>query len=234
MKILYINSDDLENNKYVLDNAIEGRYKLVSFIFTNNIFNINDTNNKIYFNENGNNKEAQLTNGYYDISTIKDNIVDSMNNVADGSITGAIDTNTNKITITNTLNFYFTFGTNTNNSARKILGYENSDGTNATSQTSSNPIDLNTLKHIWINIDENKEKNVIGTNYFASTFFINGLGDFGEVVRYINNDNFNQYITLNREKSLEIKIHDDDYNTINLNSNYVMILKSIDSITQMS
>ena len=54
---------------------------------------------------------------------------------------------------------------------------------------------------------------------------INGNGGFGEIMRYIDNDNFHQYINLKNTKQLNITIHDKNENIINLNSEYCLILK---------
>ena len=223
MSFLQLHGDS--SNKFVLDEALSGKYKLVSFVFTNNVYNVNDINNKIYFTENGNNLTATLTNGYYDSTDFVTHLSNVLNNAASGTITVSINSNTNKLTITDTLNIYFTFGTNTNNSARKLLGFNESDGTANTTQTSDKPIDLNTYKGIWLDIYENYDKRMYGIDYFNTSMYINGEGSFGEIVRYKNNDNFDQYIQLNNTKHIEIKFHDRNHNDINLNSEYEIIFQ---------
>ena len=228
MKLLYLNSKNSSNNVFKLDNPIKGEFKLVSFCFTNNIFNVNDTNNKIYMNETGNDLIATLTNGYYDLTDFKTNAQTAMNSQLGGTLTIINDSNTNKFTFTNTNNFYFTFGTNTSNSARKLLGFNAIDGTNNTSQSSDYPIDLNTYKNIFVDISQNNDKNIDGINFFNTSLIINGIGNFSENVRYIPNDNFDQCIKLSQwSKQIEIKIHDANNNDINLNSEYELILKKI-------
>ena len=225
MSILYLNSKNARNSIHYLDEAVVGKYKLLSFCYTNNLFNVNDNNNKIYLNENGSNKIGTLTNGFYDLDQLMLNITTALNLVCSGTVATTLDSTTNKYTITNTLNYYFTFETNTDNSARKLLGMNASDGTNNTSQTSSVPVDVNTYKEIFMNIVENDCKNVCGVNYFNTSLVINGSGLFGEMMRYINVDNFDQYLKIKNTKSLEVKFHDVDENIINLNSDYSIILK---------
>ena len=227
MSILYLYSSNARDNTYYLNEAIKGKYKLLSFCFTNNIFNVNDTNNKIPFNENGVDLVATLTNGYNDINDLKDNISSALNNVASGTLSVAVDTKTNKFTIANGLAFYFTFGTNTSNSSRILLGFNESDGSNSIGQTSDNPSDLNTYKNVFIDIADNNKKEVFGVNYFNSSLIVNGLGGFGEIFRYVDSDNFNQIIDFKNTKSFEIKFHDDSNNTIDLNSEYCIILKKV-------
>ena len=224
---LYLDSDKAINNKFTLDKTISGRWKLTSFTFTNNIFNVNDTNNKIYFNENGIDKVATLTNGFNASNQLKTNISTAMNDQAVGTVTVTYDDATGKYSFSNTLNFYFTFSSNTLNSARKLLGMNESDGTNSTSQTSENPIDLNTYKNIFININENDDRCIVGTNYFNSSLIINGVGTFGELVKYIYKDYTEQYVKFKNTKHIEIKIHDNNENDINLNSNYSIIFEQV-------
>jgi hypothetical protein len=226
MSKLYLHSDNARNNIHYLDENINGRYKLLSLVFTNHMYNITDNNNKIYLNENGSNITATLTNGYFDINDLKTNITTALNAVCSGTISLTVDDNTNKYTFTNdTYNFYFKFGTNTTNSARKLLGYSETDGSNSSSQTSSNPIDLNTNKNIFLHIQENNRMDICGENYFSTSLIINGTGGFGEIFRYINDDNFCQYVDIKNTKMLQIKIHDIDYNSININSEYILILE---------
>lgn len=222
---LLIHSKDLTNNRLKLDNIIQGHYQLSSFTFTNNIFNITDNNNKIYFTENSVPLTATLTNGFFDTSSITSNLSTALNASASGTITCSLDTNTNKLTISNAShNFYFTFATNTSNSARKLLGFNQTDGTDASSQTSDNPIDLNTHKSFFVNITENNDKNIDAPSFFNTTFMIQASGSFGEVSRYIKNDNMNQYVKFKNVKHLSFRIHDDNNNDIDLNSDWLMVL----------
>ena len=225
MRYLYLDSNKSNNNKFTLDDRISGEYKLTSFYFTNNVYNVNDNNNKIPFIENNISYTATLTNGYYDSSDFVSHLSTILNNEAIGTITITLDENTRKLTITDTLNIHFTFGSNTNNSGNKLMGFNETDGTANTTQVSENAIDLNSCKNIFINISENDDKNIIGTEYFDSSLIITGLGEFGEMVRYIDNDNFDQYIKMRNTKYLELNFHDSNNNEISLNSEYILILK---------
>ena len=226
MDILVLHSNNARNNVHYLDDAIVGKYKLLSFSFTNNIYNVTDYNNKIYINENGIDYTVTLDNGYYDTTDFVSHLSSKLDSSCAGTITVSLNTNTNKLTITNTLNFYFTFGTNTINSARRLMGFNASDNLiYSLSKTSDIPIDLNTCKNVFVNIVENNNKNVHGVKYFSSSLVINGVGNFGELVRYIDRDNFDQYINLKNTKSLKITTHDIDENDIELNSEYTIIFK---------
>ena len=227
--LLLIDSNDLNaNNELKFDNKIKGEYELESFVFTNNIYNVDDNNNKVYFNENTSDLTATLTNGYYDETDFRTHLQTQMNAVASGTITITLDSNTNKLTISNdTHNFYFTFATNTSNSARKLLGINATDGTNGMTQTSDNPIDLNTHKCFFVNIQENENKNVDAPSYFNTSFMIQSSGAFSETARYIRNDNFRQVAKFRNEKKITFKIHDKSNNVLNLNSEWFMLLSQI-------
>ena len=226
---LYLNSVDSSNNKYKLDDAIEGEWKLISFAFTNNIYNVNDTNNKIYFTEETEHDEndytATLTNGINDPNDLKSNIETAMNNETNETITVTYDDKTKKFTITSTETFYFKFGTNKSNSANKLIGMNAIHRNGATSHTSDTSIDLNPYKEIFINIEENNDRNVFGVEYFNSSLIVCECGSSGDIVRYNYRDNSEQRVKLKRTKDITIRIHDSKNQEINLNSEYSIVLE---------
>ena len=226
-KLLFLDSEKATNNIFILDKMISGVYKLVSFTYTNNIYNVTDNNNKIYWNENGSNLITTLDNGYYDSSDFTSHLLSKLGTDGSGTINVSLDSNTRKFTITNSLNFYFSFGSNTSNSARKLLGFNAEDGSNGTSQTSNNPIDINTCKSVFITIEQDDHRLVEGIDFFNSSLVISGSSDFGETFRYIDIDNFSQYVKFRKTKKLKVTFHDTSNNNINLNSEYQIILKKI-------
>ena len=226
-KLLILDSNKASNDIFVLDKKISGVYKLVSFMYTNNIYNVTDSNNKIHWNENGSNLTTTLTNGYYDSSDFVSHLLSKLQASGSGNINVSLDSNSRKLTITNTLNFYFTFGSNTSNSAKRLLGFEAQDGSNNTTQISSSPIDLNTCKSVFVKMDQDDLRLVEGIEFFNSSLFISGSSDFGETFRYVDVDNFNQYVKFKPTKKLKISFHDISNNTINLNSEYQIILKKM-------
>ena len=155
-KLLILDSNKISNNAFKLDKWIEGRYKLVSFICTNNIYNVTDNNNKIYWREEVTDITTTLTNGYYDENDFISHVSTQMNNDApSGTLSVSLDNNTRKLTITDTQSFRFKFGTNTSNSARFLLGFNEQDSSSIeTTQTSDNVINLNTCKNIFIRIKQ--------------------------------------------------------------------------------
>jgi hypothetical protein len=226
-KLLFLDSEKSSNNIFTLDKRISGEYRLVSFIYTNNIYNVTDNNNKIYWNENGSNLITTLVNGYYDSSDFTSHCSTQLNSDASGTVTVSLDSNTKKYTITDTLNFYLTFGSNTGNSARKLLGFAETDGINNTTQTSSTAIDLNTCKSVFVTIEQDDHRLVEGIDFFNSSLMISGVADFGEAFRYIDVDNFCQFVKFRQTKKLSLTFHDTSNNSINLNSEYQIIFKKM-------
>ena len=227
MKLLFLDSNKATNDVFTLDNKIRGTYQLLSFTSTNNTYNVSDNNNKIYWNENGTDKTTTLTNGYYNTFDFGTHLSTQLNNSSVGTVTVTLDDNTGKLTITDTLNFYFKFGTNTMFSARMLLGFDAVDGTNASTQTSDNVIDLNSCKNIFISISQDNNHNIRGIDFFDSSFVINSSVDFGETLRYINRDNFDQFVRFRDTKNLTVSFHDSNNNSIDLNSEYQIILKKV-------
>lgn len=113
-------------------------------------YNINSTNNLIYFNG----FIATMTPGIYDYTSILAEIKSSMEATAyAGTITAIYDNETDKFTITGTIAYSFEWS-NTTNSAAYILGFPNSDTISALSQTSVNIPNLSLPPCFAINIDE--------------------------------------------------------------------------------
>ena len=228
MDKLYLHSSNATNNIHNLDKRISGKYKLLSFSCTNNMFNVHGNNNIVFLNENGVNRSFSITPGYYDITDLKSQLTTSLNAVCAGTITVTLDDKTNKFTFANdTHDFYFKFGTNTNKSARYLVGMNAVDGENDGSHTSDNPVDLNTYQNFFIDIAEDNNKDMQGVKYFQTSFYINGSGAFGEALRYLSIDNFDQYVSFDNTKQLKIKIHDLNENEIDLNSDYSIILEKM-------
>ncbi len=113
-------------------------------------------------------------------------------------------------------NFGFQFATNTTASARKIIGYNLADKTEATSSTSDNVIDLNPIKSIYIDFQADVRKDIEFSNNVVS-LAINDTSDFGSIVRYKLNENYHQKLKFHYEKEVKFRFYDQDFNNINLN-----------------
>ena len=224
---LCLDSETSTNNSYQLDKPINGTWKLISFNMTNNMFNVNDTNNKIYFSEGANERVCSLNNGFYDINTLKDELTTEMNNVSSGLISITVDDNARKYTFTNTTNFGFTFETNTSNSGRRLIGKNAVDDIQNSSQTSDKSVDLNKHKQFYIRISQDDNNDIFSTSYFNTSLVINGNGSFGDLYTFTAIDNYNQYVKFKHTKRLDIQFHDINNNTLDLNSDYTIILEKL-------
>ena len=147
-----------------------GVYKLHHALFFNSFYNINETNNKIYFSESaGPVLTATLQNGYYDSSTIAANIDTQMQAVAVNTYTVTLSTTTNKLTITpNTGTLKFWFGTYTDNSAKNVLGFIG-DTASSSSLTSDNPINLTDTLSLNVRLEGHGIQNYLQDN--SSNFY---------------------------------------------------------------
>ena len=224
---LILHSENSTNNVFTLDHPISGTWKFLCFNMTNNIFNVTDYNNKIYLTEGASNLECTLTNGFYDINDLKSELTTQLNNVATGTFTVTVDSNSRKYTFTSTSNFGFTFGTNTTNSARKLIGMNETDDSQSLSHVSDNAIDLNKFKNIFINILQDNNNDIFSNEYFSSSLIICGTGSFGDLYSYVSDDNFHQYVRFRHTKKLEFKFHDINNNNVDLNSDYTILLEKL-------
>ena len=152
----------------------------------------------------------------------------TLNDALSDTVSVSFDDNTNKFTINDTLPIYFTFGSNTINSARKLLGFNETDGSpSLTTQTSDVAVDLNQCENIFITIKQDDNRNIEGIDFFNCSLIVNGVSNFGDILRYVNVDNFTQTLKLKSTKTLNVSFHDASNNTINLNSEYQIILRKV-------
>ena len=127
-----------------------------------------------------------------------------------------LDSNTYKYNISSTCNFGFQFASNTTSSARKLIGYSAADKTESTSSTSDNVIDLNPIKCVYIYFQPDIRKDVEFSNNTFS-LAINDKSDFGSIIQYKLNENYNQKLKFQYEKEVKFKLYDQDFDNINLN-----------------
>ena len=207
----------------------EGTYKLVSATMSNSYYNINNDNNKIYFNEDGGaTLTATLTNGFYSSADIASNIENAMEAVSLSSglnvnYTVTFNANTNKLTISSGggHSFAFKFASNTTSSADRVLGFPLTDTSTSSSQTSNTPINLvDTLSYnISLqgqNITSNIQDNSNTIYSFAIPINSNSLGIFNyepyhNITVNFNNPVYNMKVIVYNEKDNELTLFHDWY-----------------------
>lgn len=205
-----------------------GLYKLHHALFFNSFFNVNDTNNKIYFQEdNGAILTATLTNGYYNSSNIATNVHDSLTTYGTRNYVVTLNTGVNKLTITpNTGTIKFWFGTYTSNSAKNILGFIG-DTVSASSLTSDVPINLTDTLSYNIRLEGNGIQNFIQDN--SSNFYSFSIPVVGNSLELFHYEPLhNQYVKLSNPLSdIRVRVINEDGDQMTLYNEYYFVLQKI-------
>lgn len=214
-----------------LRERITGNYKLLDFEMTDNIYNVTENNNKMYVNVNeATDHILTLTKGFYTASQLTTEVKTQLDTIPSHTFTATHSSKTGKMTIqiSGSNTFGFTFGTNTANSARKLLGFNEADNTTLATQTSPNAIDLNPYKVIYINFEEDSYQHIVGghENGFTASLAISGESSFGGVLRYSPEDSGEQVLSFTKSPLiLSYRFIDENDNAVNLNgSDWIMTL----------
>lgn len=233
-----LNSSNLVGDQLKIDETLNGKYELVLFSVTNSLYNVNESNNKIYLTYISGPPaayEITLTNGNYTGPELIVHLSSLLTSTIVGSVwDNSFDSITGKFTFTQTAGgpdaFFFTFGDNTSNSARKLLGFEEQNSSSSSTVISTNVIDLSPLSLFFCRIDEGSN-SVTGLNHFNSTFFLyDKTSEFGSTLRYVPTEGVRQLVKFNNERSITVKFYDFNYNEINFNGiKWIMLLKHLSS-----
>lgn len=204
------------NNYY----PIVGQYRVHNIQIPRTNYNVNSTNNLIYFiDADAVNYTATITPGSYTSSTLASAIVSAMEAQSAQTYTVTFSSTTGKYTfVPGSGNISFLFASNTTNSARYILGFNAEDTTPASSVTSTNSIDLSYTPSVSIFINECLDSNYglfkeQGSEYSIYVPFVQSYGSYTD----LQTNDIAQKIILRNTKSLNIKLLDHDNNQIDLN-----------------
>lgn len=190
-----------------------GTYTVENIQLPNCIYTVNSNNNKIYYYDTIN-RTATLTNKFYTARELANEVQTQLNTTSSGvnSFTVTYDKKSSKFTIeADSTTFYFTFGTNTASSARKLLGFNKLDGEANSSHTSDNLINLSEPKKLLVQINDIR-------NYFLSnsscTLIIERCGLPNDIGWYAENE----LIQLReRTSTITVKVIDIDRNSLDFN-----------------
>jgi hypothetical protein len=169
-----------------IDPAVGGfnKVELLSFNVPNIQFNVDSTNNLIYFDD-GAPLTATLTPGAYNYISLPVEVKAQLEAVSANTFTVTYDENTFKLNIGISAGiFSLTFGTNTTNSAALILGFRAVDTVAASSQTSYNSINLSLPPYFYVHSPE------LGIHVRSTksgdfgTFIINTSGNSGDITQF--------------------------------------------------
>ena len=212
------------NNSITLKERFDQEYILHSFCFTNNLYNINQYNNILPYQEGATYTEIELTQQYANGQDLATDIQSKINAISTGIASVVYNNNTAKFTITNTTNFYLKFGDITSNTCYDVLGFNQSNTDNGTSITSTNKSDLVSCKQIYIDIEDDRYKNIKTENYRSYTFVIqNTKSDFGDIFEYIE-QSIPQRCLFSNTKKIHINFYNEKYQPINL-TNWCLTLR---------
>lgn len=233
-KYLLIRSRDRDsgsshNFKMVLKNPLKDEeYELVSLIMPNGFYNVNNNNNKIYFND-GSDQTATLTNGNYSASSLATEIQTQMNAASSHSFTCTYSTATSKFTISDgTGNFSLKFATNTSASARYLLGFDESDTSATSSKISDNLIDISNPQMIFVNISQAGDNLRDTKNAIFADLFLPLDVSFGEMKYFKPGEEEKQTVKFVYTNNLEVYLRDENNDTVDLNGlEWSIVLKKI-------
>ena len=206
-----------------LNDDISGEYRLHSFTFCNNLYTVNDNNNKLILANTSDViiSNTTLTNGDYDGESLALLIT---NEITD--LTASYNDATGQFTFTYTSDFKLLFE-NYSNTCHKLLGFDKSDYTSdSNTLTSVNVAQLLPFKHLYLDISENDNKQIKSqSHYFYSFLLYDTNSTFGSMFRYICDDvQRQQKINIKSTKKLKIKILDSNNKVYNV-SDWIMILE---------
>lgn len=214
----------------------QGVYKLKQFVIPNTINIVNDTNNKIYFQENGSASILTATlspNGYYDTTTLASLIGTSMTNISTSSglahnYSATYSSVSNKFTISVSggNSFKFFMSSYTTNSASVLIGVNTDTSAFSGSIVADNVCNLtNNIYSLNINIQStnilNRIINNVGSYYSFSVPINSGFGDvlcYEPLVDY-------ELTVENATRLVRVSIRDDNENLIPLQNDYYFILE---------
>lgn len=201
--------------------------ELLTFSLPMTFYNVNENNNKIYFND-GTDKIATLTPGNYDITDFLAELKTEMDSVSTITFTPTYSNISMKITITGDSAFTLTFGTNTTNSSSKILGFPDVDTSSSVTQVGTNTINLSVPLYINICID-GFSSSIKSSNHFDNaTFCCHTFGNGSDVFTWNSSNSYEQIIPCTDDNIQSIHVIIKDYNNqlLELNGgNWSMLLK---------
>lgn len=208
---------------------IQGEYMVDSILIPNTVYTFDSRNNKIYFYDSASaaNLTATIATGVYTSSNLTSALTTAMNAVSSTTYTITLSSTTNKLTFTPAggSTMYFRWAADNNDSCYRELGFNKTTGTAASSQTSDNPINLNSTLSLLIDISEAKDDDIriSGTNLIDCVLYCPLTSSAGSYTNITGNQ-FTQKLTFVGTKSLRIVFRDMNSRVVNLNSDYEILL----------
>lgn len=233
VKLFTINSKDrLKHSASTTDckfifNAINATScDCVSFLCPMTQYNINDTNNLVYFND-GAPHNFNITSGNYSVYDFIAELQTQFNSVSAGYLVTYSNVSM-KLTITNSVTpFQLLFGSNIINTSAYIMGFNNVDTALAITHSSNNCIDLSLPLLVHCSISQFGE-NVDTTNNSASTFVFTNKVNCSEILIYEEATCYRQCTRIydHNIQSINVRLTTSSGNLLDINgSDWTMILR---------
>ncbi len=212
-----------DGNDFDKVNSVE----LLSFSCPLTMYNVNSTNNTIYFND-GSAQSVVIPPSNYDIVTFVEAIIVAMESVSALTFLVTYSYETLKLTITGSSAFSFTFGTNTTNSAYNIMGFTDVDTSSSVTQISPNVINLSIPLYIMIKVDGFSHSTKSSNPYDNATFVVSTIGNNSDILTWTAGTFYPQkvYCFNDNVSTLHVSLRDYSNKVIDLNgSDWCMLLK---------
>lgn len=207
--------------------VLDGWYGLKAISLPITYHNVNANNCMVYWSDsNSNAYSCQLEHGYYSSFTdLAQQLATAMTAVGPGSFTCSVNSRNNRLTVTSTVAFRFTFDTNKTNSAAQLLGFSLiGDTASATVQMGQKTMDLNSTSSYNITIS-NATTQIYSLNGGSCTFKIPATTSTPNYMYYEPSETFPITFNLSRTDRLSIRIMDDKNRVLNnMSSDFYMIL----------
>jgi len=205
--------------------TLSGNYSLKSILLPITYHNVNANNSTIYFTDTGGARTCQLPHGYYsELSDFASAVATAMTAAGAGVVACSVSGRTNVLTVSNTVAFSFTFGSNKVNSAGRLMGFL-ADTATAISQSGTQTMNLNSTS-CYNFLIENASSEVVGMDGSRCTFKIPATTATPNEVYYEPSEQFPIVFSLSPTKVLRIRIMDDQFRILNnMRSDFYMMLQ---------
>jgi hypothetical protein len=208
--------------------VLSGTYSLKSIFLPITYYNINSTNNQIYFND-GTARVASIPVGYYSSLSDLGTAAAAAMATFGSTITASLNALTNMLTITSNLAFTFTFGSFTTNSAATVLGFIGDSTVSQLTQTGTVVMNLSTTTSYNFQLS-NSSSNVRTMDGKNFTFCIPALTNTPTNMYYEPPAQFPIIFHLDATQALRINIFDDQFRVLNnMRSDFYFVLQKLGS-----
>ena len=206
------------------------KVELLSFSMPLTSYNVDGSNNKIYFNVGASSYIATITVGSYNICTLTPELKRVMDLASTQSFDIWYDSGLFKLvfTISSAADFAFTWGTNAVNSAFGLLGFRSTNSTPAQTIISDNAINLSLPLYFYIQINQMGSHARSTNEGDWATFVISSQGNSASINIF---NQFSSYHLLeqfghNSLNAIDIRICERGNKLVDLNnSDWSMLLR---------